>query len=132
MTAWIERLRPLRYLIAGGVNTAVSYGSYALALHAGLTLALASLVGLLAGIAVGFFTQGRFVFRDASPARLPRFLLAWAAMYGLHMAIVTGLRPLGVNAYIGGLVALGVITALSYFVLRDLVFRSPAVQTNSR
>lgn len=116
------RARPLRFVLAGGFNTAVSFGSYAAGLRAGLSLPLASLVGVLAGIAVGFLTQGRFVFGQAGWSRLPRFLLAWATMYGLHLAIVTGLGTLGVNAYAGGVVALVVITLLSYFVLRNWVF----------
>ena len=126
MTLMSERTRPWRFLVAGGFNTAVSFGSYAAGVHAGLSLPVASLAGLLAGIACGFFTQGRFVFGDRRWSRLPRFLLAWSLMYALHLGIVTGLRPLGVNPYAGGLVALVVITLLSYAVLRHWVFEGPA------
>jgi putative flippase GtrA len=127
-----DRSRPLRFLLAGGVNTAVSYGVYAWMLWLGLALALASLLSLLAGIAVGFFTQGGFVFRSLSRSSLLRYLLAWAAMYAVHYGVVTGLMRVGVPPLAGALVALVLIAALSYFVLRDLVFRAGPDQTKSR
>lgn len=121
--------RPVRFVLAGVVNTSVSYGVYVLLLMVGLGLPLAGLVSLMAGIAVGFVTQGGFVFGHMSLASALRFVLAWAAMYGVHLGIVSGLLQLGISPYLGALVALGVLTLLSYFVLRDLVFLP---QTNIR
>lgn len=124
--------RPLRFVMAGTVNTGVSYGVYALALWAGLALALASLLSLLAGLAVGYLTQGRFVFRTPSPGSLGRYLIGWGVLYGVHYGVVTLLMRLGIHPLAGALVALLLIAALSYFVLRDLVFRAEPTQTNRR
>lgn len=132
LSLWLARVRPARFVLAGGVNTAVSYGVYALMLHLDMPLALASLVSLLSGLAVGYLTQGRFVFRTLSAASLLRYLLAWAAMYGLHYGVVTGLMRFGVPPLAGALVALVLIAGLSYFVLRDLVFQADADHTNKR
>lgn len=127
-----DRTRPLRFLLAGGFNTLVSYGVYALMLWLDQSLPVAGLFSLVAGIAVGFVTQGRFVFGQLTAAALWRFLLVWATMYGVHLGVVTGLLRLGVPPLAGALVALALISALSYFVLRDLVFRPVGGQTNSR
>ncbi len=124
--------RPWRYLLAGGFTTVVSYGSYALGTALGLNLPLASAIGLLMGIAVGFVLQGRFTFRYRGSGALPRYLLTWAAMYGLHLGIVSALRHQDIDPYTAGLAALAVITVISYFVQRDLVFRATAAQTKSR
>jgi putative flippase GtrA len=132
LTGWLDRVRPARFVLAGGINTAVSYGVYALMLGLGLPLALASLISLLSGIAVGFVTQGQFVFRKLSASSLVRYLLAWTAMYGLHFGVVTGLMRFGLPPLGGALVALVLIAGLSYFVLRDLVFRADEAQTNKR
>lgn len=132
LAGWLARLRPLRFVVAGGINTLLSYAVYALMLWLDLALALASLVSLVAGISVGFVTQASFVFRSPSRASLGRFVLAWAAMYGLHFGIVSSLMRLGVHPLVGALVALVAIAALSYFVLRDLVFRAGDDQTNKR
>ena len=126
------RNRPLRFVLAGAVNTGVSYGVYALALWLGTALALASLLSLLAGLAVGYLTQGRFVFRSPSPGSLGRYLLGWAVLYGVHYGVVTSLMRIGVHPLVGALFALVLIAALSYFVLRDLVFKADRPQTNRR
>lgn len=123
------RHRPLRFLVAGAFNTLVSYGTYVLLLLLGLNLPLAGLLSLIVGISVGFVTQGRYVFGNLSPRSLVRFVLAWMFMYLVHLGIVMGLQRLGISPYLGALAALAVLTALSYFVLRDLVF---ARQTNRR
>jgi putative flippase GtrA len=118
--------RPLRFVVIGLFNTAVSYGSYSLLVLSGINLPLASLLGLLLGIFVGFLTQGRIVFGNATRISFLRFVLAWSTMYFVHLGIVLGLMRFGVHPVAGGAVALCVITALSYFVLRDLVFRADA------
>lgn len=114
--------RPLRFLVVGVLNTAVSYGVYALLLALGLNLPWAGLLSLAAGVSIGFLAQGRLVFGQLSCASLLRFGLAWAVMYGVHLGIVTGLLQFGVSPYAGALVALAVLALLSYFVLRDFVF----------
>ncbi len=117
------RARPLRFVVVGAFNTLVSFGSFSVLVTWGIDLPIASLVGLIAGIAVGFFTQGSLVFGHLSLRSLARFLLAWTTMYFVHLGIVYGLMAIGVPPIGGGAVALCVITGLSYFVLRDLVFR---------
>jgi putative flippase GtrA len=116
-------LRPLRYLLAGAFNTAVSYGAFAAATLAGFSLVPASAIGLIAGIAVGFFTQGKLVFRRLSVAAFLRFLATWAGMYGLFLSTAAGLSQLGLHALVAGALATACVTAVSYFVLRDWVFR---------
>lgn len=114
--------RPLRFLVVGVLNTAVSYGVYALLLALGLGLPSAGLLSLVAGVSFGFLAQGRLVFGQLSYASLFRFGLAWAVMYGVHLGIVTGLLQFGISPYAGALMALPVLALLSYFVLRDFVF----------
>lgn len=118
------RRRPLRFLVAGAINTLASYGSYVLLVMLEFNLPTAGLLSLLVGIATGFVTQGRFVFGNLSRASLVRYVLAWAVLYGLHLGIVMGLLQFGISPYMGALAALAVLTVLSYFVLRDLVFRT--------
>lgn len=117
------RSRPLRYILVGSLNTLVSFGCFSLLVSWGTELPLASLAGLIAGIAVGFLTQGSLVFGHLSFRSLARFLLAWTTMYFVHLGVVYGLLKFGVPPIAGGAVALCIITCLSYFILRDLVFR---------
>jgi putative flippase GtrA len=132
ITDRLDRSRPLRFLLAGGLNSAVSYGAYALFLWMGVGLALTSLMSLLAGMSMGFLIQGGFVFRALSTGGLIRYVLAWSALLGVHYGIVVSLMRLGIPPLAGAFLAMGVVAALSYFVQRDLVFRVKHDQTSSR
>lgn len=122
--------RPLRFVLVGAVNTAVSYGCYVALLDAGLGLPLAGLLSLLAGLLSGFVLQGRFVFGHLSVGAFARFTVVWALLYGVHLGVVTGLLRLGVDPRLGALVALVVLTLLSYGLQRGVVFVPP--QTTRR
>lgn len=131
MTAPTVWWRPLRFAMAGVVNTGVSYGIYVALVAGGMALPWAGLLSLASGIVTGFLTQGRFVFGQLSWSSARRYVLAWGALYLVHLGIVWSLQRWGVSPYLGALVALGALTALSYGVLRHFVF-APAGQTKSR
>ena len=119
-----ERSRPLRFALVGVVNTAFSYGLYTLLLGAGLGIALASAIALVAGIVFSFATQGLVVFRHASASTFVRFVLAWAAIYAANLGLIHAfMRIAGVGAAAGGALAIAPVTLLSYFIQRDFVFR---------
>ena len=112
-----------RFVTAGVFNTGLSYGVYALCLWLGLPYPLANLAAMVAGVLVGFLTQGHFVFRRLEGWRFPRFALSWLALWGLNVLLIRLLLPLtAMNAYLAGAVALCVIVPLSFVVQKHLVF----------
>lgn len=114
--------RPLRFVLVGGINTAISYGCYVALLEAGLGLPLAGLLSLLTGLLSGFLLQGRYVFDHLSPAAFVRFVAVWSVLYAVHLGVVTGLMHLGIDPRVGALAALVVLTVLSYLLQRGVVF----------
>lgn len=128
-----ERLRsaaakPLKFSLVGLLNTAFSYGLYAVLVYAGLAVPLASLMSLLAGILFSFTTQSSLVFKQAGWATFLRYVLAWAFLYAFNQALVQGGIALGLNAYAAGAVAIAPTVLVSFFVLDRFVFhrRAPA------
>jgi putative flippase GtrA len=115
--------RPLRFLLVGALNTSLGYGVYCLSLYAGLSVPLASLVAIVFGVTISFLTQGFVVFGNATKAAFVRFVVNWAIMYGAYVGVVALLQSAGLTPYLGGLVAGVATTAVSYFILRDHVFR---------
>lgn len=96
-----------RFVLVGGVNTAVGYAVFALAelfLFAGMPFGymLALVLSYVIGIAVAFGLYRAFVFRDALGWRrsLPRFISVYLAAIGLNALLlplfvaVLGLHPL--------------------------------------
>ena len=117
------RWQLVRFLIVGLGNTIFSYAVYALGLFMGLPYWLASLVALVIGIAVGFVTQGRLVFRSSLEGRLPIFVTVWAALYGVNILVIRLLTDLGIDAYLAGAIATLPTVALSFALNRLVVFR---------
>ena len=117
------RSQLVRFLVIGFGNTVFSYAVYALGLFMGLPYWLASLVALVIGIAVGFVTQGRLVFRSSLEGRLPIFVAVWAALYVVNILVIRILTDFGVDAYLAGAIATLPTVALSFVLNRLVVFR---------
>lgn len=119
----------IRFGLVGVINTGLSYSAYALMLYLGLNYALANFGSLVLGIGVSFYSQGRFVFGNASIKRLPRFVLLWSILYLVNIALIALFLRYGIDAYTGGALALIPITLLSFVCQRYLVFRPARVST---
>ena len=113
----------MRFLLVGGLNTAVAYAAYALFLFTGLTYASANFLALIVGIVIGFKTQGILVFRNSDNRLFVRFVAFWAVMYLLNIGLIAQLMSLGLNAYAAGAVAFPLIAPLSFVVQNSFVFR---------
>ena len=115
-----------RFLLVGAANTAASYALYALGLRLGLGYPLASLAALIGGIVMGFAAHGRITFRSRLAGRFGRFVAVWAVIYAVYVALIWALTGTGLSAYLAGLVALPVTTALSFVLQSRHVFGTAA------
>ena len=113
----------MRFLLVGGLNTAVAYGAYALFLFMGLTYASANFLALIVGIGIGFKTQGILVFQNSDNRLFVRFVVFWVAMYLLNIGLIAQLMSLGLNAYAAGAVTFPLIATLSFVVQNSFVFK---------
>jgi len=122
--AWRHVL--VRYVVVGVANTAFSYSVYALVLALGFRYPVASLISLIAGICLSFKTQGRFVFRNVRHSRFGRFLLSWVLLYLCHVGVVTLCLHFGLDAFIGGVVAVPFNVGAGFLLQRHFVFGGPS------
>ena len=100
----VDVWRFAKFLVIGGVNTAVGYGLYALfllltPLGPQPSLALAFALGVL----WNYVSTGRFVFNSRGFGRLPAYVAAYLAVYvlnaqALSMAIAAEWSPLVAQA----------------------------------
>lgn len=120
-----ERLRgqALRFLLAGGINTLATLGLYWLLLPA-IGYGPAYTVSFVAGIAISYLLNVRFVFRvAASPRSAVLFPGVYAVQYCVGLAVlwlwssVLGLSP----AY--GVIASIAVTVPLTFILARLVLK---------
>jgi putative flippase GtrA len=116
--------RPLRFVIVGACNTALSYLVYATLISMDLVFWAANLGAVLFGIAVSFVSQGRIVFGNRDPRRLGRFIGSWLVIYALQTGAIGLLMRGGINATLAGLVVLPAAALASYVIQKVVVFRS--------
>ena len=113
----------LRFILVGGLNTAVSYAAYAGLLFLGLPYAVANFLALVVGITLGFKTQGRLVFDNPDNRMFVKFVALWAVVYIINVALIRAFLNLGMNAYVAGALALPLIALFSFLGQDRLVFR---------
>ena len=115
--------RFVKFLAIGGLNTLFGFTVYALFALTELSTFTVLIVSTVAGITFNFFTTGGLVFRDLGLARVPRFLISYAAIFLINLKLIEWLAPL----YGGRIWAMAIIllpmTLLSYFMLAGFVFK---------
>jgi len=120
--AFLIRIQFLRFVLVGVFNTLLAYAVYALALAVGFPYPLANFIALALGIIIGFTTQGKIVFFNSEHRRFWRFLLCWALIYCVNIAIISKLIHIGLSPYASGALALPFIAVLSFAVQKLFVF----------
>jgi putative flippase GtrA len=119
------RRQALRYLVAGGINTAGSYALYFLLL-AVLPYRIAYTIAFVAGIAASYWLNARFVFRV--PLRLRdglRFPAISVGQYVAGLAIVSALvEGFGVHPAWAALAAIVLTVPLAFLATRWMLRRT--------
>ena len=111
-----------RFVVVGIVNTAFSYGAYCFFLFLGAPYAIASLFALVLGIIWSFVTSGRLVFRQSLHGRFWRYVVVWALIYFVYIALIWVCTQFGLNAYLGGALAIMVTAPTAFMLQKALVF----------
>jgi putative flippase GtrA len=128
MTALI-RSEALRFLIAGAINTAVTYVIY-LALLTPLGYTLAYTVAYIAGIALAYTLNTRFVFRVRQRVReMLLFPLVYAFQYLIGVVTLQlAINQLGIPQKLALLASIGVTIPVT-FLLSRFVLKSRSGST---
>ena len=113
--------RVFRFLVAGSVNTAITYIAYLLLLQVS-AYRVAFTVSFVFGILVSYILSARFVFRrPASRRSFLQFPLVYAAQYLLGLLLVTiCVEQLGMPSWLAPLTALAVTIPITYLLSRQL------------
>lgn len=128
VTGILRRLfesQPMRFLMAGVLNTAFGYTLYLIGLLVGLVPEVALGLATLVGAFFNYFTTARYVFNHTAMNLMPRFIAAYAVIFGLNALALRGLILLGLNAALAQGLLLPVAAATSYLIFKFVVFRKP-------
>lgn len=112
----------IRFGLAGAFNTVVAYLLFSLLLFLGMHYTFATLLGGLAGWAVGYRTTGNFAFNYHGESRIFAFTGIFILLFFINIGIQRTMQPF-VNPYVGGGVATTVCFLASFTLNRGFVFR---------
>ena len=110
-----------RYYQAGVVNTLFGAGAYTLLVWLGINMYAAQLLAHTAGVAFNYASYSRHVFREAAPAKL-RFALSYVVNYLMSLATLAAAALVVSNPYVAGLISVGAVSVVNYFILKHLIF----------
>jgi len=114
--------RPLRFVVAGVVNSVFGFLVYSLAIHLFAQVWLGLVAGICAGITFNFFTTGGYVFRDTSRQRIPRFVASYILIFTVNYTLLSLLMPMLNGPIVAQAVLTPFIALFSYFLLARFVF----------
>ena len=119
----------IRFLLTGGLNTAFGFGIYALLVYAGMAPPLALALATVIGVLFNFVSFGTLTFKRLEARRLPRFLLAYAAIYAFNLLLLEIVqRYAGVGPIVGQFLCLFVVAPTAYVVLKTQVYGGRALE----
>lgn len=113
----------LRYYQAGIVNTLFGYGSYAALVWLSLDMFVAQLVSHVLGTLFNYFTFSHYAFAGDAGSPL-RFVASYAVNYLLSLGVLWGLSRVIASPYLAGLVAIVIVSAINFVILKRFVFRA--------
>lgn len=135
--AWVKKLfadKRVRFLMVGGINTAVGYGFYALFIALGLNAYLATTLSTVLGVINSYFWNKYFTFRQPkkSLSELLRFVTVYTISYGANLVLVyLFVDYWGIDKYLSGVLCLFVTTLVSYVGHNFFSFKNKADKSDT-
>lgn len=114
----------MRFVVTGGINTAFSYGIYALCIYLGAGYAIASGVSIVCGVLFSYKTTSTMVFGRGYRGSLARYIGSYAIVYAFSVLILRTMDTFGVNPYLAGVLVAPPCAVLSFALLKLFVFRA--------
>ena len=122
---WENRF--LRFLFIGAINTVFGYFAYALLVILGIDYRIALTISTVLCVLFNFYTNGRFVFRNASKQILLKFIFLNILMYILNQGILISFVSLGMGKLVSQAIIIPIVVILSFVINKNWVFRAKSV-----
>ena len=117
-----EHKRVFRFLFVGFGNTLFGYSIYATFILLGVSYSIAILLATILGVIFNFFTIGSIVFQSLEWSRIYLFVIVYCGAYGINLFCLSILIGYGFTSLVAGVVAIPLVSALTYVGLKFLVF----------
>jgi putative flippase GtrA len=120
----VPKLKFLRFLVIGVVNTVFGYALFALLIWSNIPYPIAIGLATACGIAFNFQTTGKLVFDGAPRQRLGRFVSVYFFIYCINVGSLNLLLAKELNIYVANALLIIPLAILSYLLQQKFVFKS--------
>ena len=117
-----EKVRFVKYIAVGVLNTLNGYFLFALFIFLGLHFSVASLLATVLGVLFNFKTYGTLVFKSHDNRLIFRFVAVYVFTYLLGLLFLKMFAMIDVSMYVAGLILLIPFACLTYVLLNRYVF----------
>jgi putative flippase GtrA len=117
----------VRFLIVGGINTAVGYGTFAAVIFLGGHYIVANVIATAVGMTVSYFLNKYFTFRQykKSFTEIIRFISVYFVSFMLgNVVLYVMVDIISISPYLAGALNLIFTTLISWFGHKYFSFRS--------
>ena len=118
----LSNSRIARYCVVGIINTAFSYGVFAILAAISDHYDLNLMVSTILGILFAFGNSRKYVFRSQRSGRFFHYLLGYGFAFLVNLLILNGLLATGFNALAAQAVSMPIVIVVSYFINATIVF----------
>ena len=116
----------MRFIGVGALNSLFGFAAFSALCLLGAANWVSVLGGNLAGLAFNYLTHSTLVFRDLALARLPRFAVAYGAVFALNTGLLEWLGPLIGNTILTQACLTLPLAVLAYLLMSRWVFHKTA------
>lgn len=115
--------RFIRFYIAGGINTLISYVIYAVLIYLGTSYAVAVLLCYAIGLIVNFKTIQKIAFNDSDKQSFINFCVIFIGSCILNILLLRFFIDIGVNEYLAAWIVVIPLSLLGYILNKKFVFK---------
>jgi len=116
----------LSFNLVGLINTAITYGIYALAIAVGLNHFIALCIDYALGLIISFFLNKNFTFKIRKKADIEMFLkmiVAYIPSFLINIGLLwLFIDKFNMNKYLSQFIALAIVALFSFFMQHKFVF----------
>lgn len=124
---WIKFPEKIRFLLVGGYNTVFSYFLYVLLVYFGVNAQISLLISFAVSSVNSYLTQKFYVFLTKGNYldEYLKCLTTWLGSYVLNAVLLfVFMHFFNLNAYIGELIVLILLTVYSFVALKYFAFKT--------
>jgi len=126
LAARLWQHRALRFLVTGGINTAIGYLLFFLCQHV-MSREAAVIASGVMNTAFGFFSYGKLTFGQVPTSRVVRHFAVYAVLWAVNVALLDLLvLKAGLSNMAGQALCVPVYAVLGYVLMRRFVYNVPA------